>query len=103
MAKITCNYQFPLHPAEMFQNCKLSEDARMLRVHMIQNISMLSQTHNQNTLDNKLFVDVEDGEIVGLDMSELTLSGVPEANICIGQRRIPLKHMTAKNWKTMKM
>jgi hypothetical protein len=100
MAKVTCNYQFPIHPAEMFKNNNLSKDARILRTHMIQNIALLSQTHTQDTLDNKLYIDVEDGEIVGFDISELTMPG---ANMCIGQQRIPLKNMKAKNWKTMKM
>lgn len=100
MSKVICNYRFPIHPLEMFQHNKLSKDARILRVHMINNIELLSQTYTQDTLDNKLYIDVEDGEIVGLDMSSVTMPG---ANMCIGQQRIPLKNMNAKNWKTMKM
>jgi hypothetical protein len=75
MSKITCNYKFPIHPAEMFQYKKISENARVLRAHIINNIIMLSQTHTQDTLDNKLFVDVEDREIIGLDMSSVTMPG----------------------------
>ena len=102
MARFTCNYQFPIHPSEMFActTGKMSDATRMLRVEMIRNLSALSQSHDQDTLDNKIFIDVHHGNIVGMDMNELTMPGM---NMCLGNNRVALKNMTAHNWKTMKM
>lgn len=102
MAKITCNYQFPIHPSDMFSySKKMNETTRLLRVQMIENIVLLSQTYDQHTINNKVFVDVKDGKIIGMDMSELTIPKFG-LNICRG-KRVSLQHMSSLNWKTMQM
>ena len=97
----TCYYKFPCHPHEMVANSprNVTPNVRMLRAHMITTIAELSQQYDQQTLDTKLYADVDaSGDIVGLDMSKLVNLGI---NMCQGTR-IPLGQLTAKHWSTMR-
>lgn len=57
--------------------------ARMLRVEMIKTIDTLSQKYSQRVLDNKVIVDLEDGEICGMDTSSLYGSS---KKMCLGSQ-----------------
>jgi hypothetical protein len=99
MAIAVCNYQFPCHPSEMFQNSPYLEDsAKLLRVHIIGVIAELSQAYSQKFINKKLYVDIdENNNIIGLDMSRLFNIN---CNMCLG-KRIKISKLKAENWITM--
>lgn len=100
--KITCYYKFPCHPKEMFDNSpsNMSDIVKNLRVQMISIIAELSSKYSQKELDNKLFVDIENGDIVGFDMSELMNISLTFSD---NSQRVPLGKLTAKHWQTMRV
>jgi hypothetical protein len=101
--KITCNYKFPCHPADMFSKSPkaLTQSTRNLRVYMINVIADLSQTFSQDEIDSKVFVDVDDSkQIIGLDVSQLVLGS--DGSMCVG-KPTRLGKMTVKNWTKMRM
>jgi hypothetical protein len=102
-APMTCHYMFPCHPAKMYEDTpsKMKNNTRMLRVEMITMIAQLSQQFSQEDLDTKIFVDIKNNDITGLDMAELF--GMSGMNLCVGNQRIPLGQLTATNWKTMRV
>ena len=99
---LLCRYKFPCHPAEMFKSTDgLSNDTRVLRADMVQNIANLSQTFAQKKINDKVFIDIdENGWIIGMDMAGIF--GI-DIDACVGSRKIPLKSMTVENWKAMKV
>ena len=76
----------------------MCQTTRVLRVDAIRMIAELSQQFSQSDLDDKVFADISDGEIVGFDFSEL--NGMP--SMCIGNRRVKLGNLTADNWCNMR-
>lgn len=101
-ARKTCFYRFPMHPLEIAERSPpgLSDSARQLRTMMIVQIANLSRAFGQSTIDEKVFADVENGEIVGMDTSEL-MPGAP--SMCVGDARVPLGSLNAENWITMRV
>lgn len=99
--KKTCHYRFPIHPADMFAQtpAEMEESTRTMRAQMLNMIAELSQKHSQQELDNMISIDVENGEIVGMDLSRLMGANMP--SMCLGEP-VPLGHMTAQNWITMR-
>lgn len=98
----TCYYKFPCHPNEMFSNTpgNMTDEARLLRVQMIEMIVELSQKHSQKIINKKLYVDVdEENNIVGLDMSKILDIN---ANFCLG-KRVSVGKLTARDWTYMKI
>ena len=97
-----CNYIFPCSTTEMFEH-KIDNIDRILRSHIILQITDMSQKYSQDDIDNNVYVDVDDDNgIVGLDCYRL-FSTNPTSNLptlCQG-RNVPLRELTAYNWKTM--
>ena len=102
--KSICRYEFPCHPEYMFKQSDpyLRQSARTLRVQAIEMIANLSQQFSQSELDNKVYADVLDGEILGFDLSELV--GFPDMKaLCVGNSRVKLGSLSASNWCTMRV
>jgi hypothetical protein len=91
-------YHYPIHPTDMVQQSSPDMDkvARMLRLEMMKTIDTLSQKYSQQVLDKKVMIDVEEGQICGMDTTCLSGSG----NLCLGTP-MPLGQMTAQHWITM--
>lgn len=102
MGTKTCYYRFPCHPAEIISctSKQLSENTRMLRVHMIKMIADLSQSYSQNDLDEKIHIDIDDdNNIVGMDLSLLIGLSTP---LCF-HNSMKLGDMTEHDWVHMKL
>ena len=103
-ATIDVPYCFPVPLAEMFARTAPTMDqaTRTLRAHMIDTICTLSaapQSFHQDDLDTLVMVDVQHGNIVGLDTSRLLFgAGFPSA--CVGTP-VPLGRLQAIHWITM--
>lgn len=101
-SKKVCMYKFPLHPREMVERSseELDGETRMLRMNMILQLADLADKFDQKTIDEKVFVDVRKGEIVGMDCSGL-FDGAP--NMCVGDRRIALGALSENDWIEMRI
>jgi len=65
-----CNYEFPLHPREMFENSpkNMKQTTKTMRVQIIKYISQFSQQFSSTELNEKLYLDVDkNNKIVGFD------------------------------------
>ena len=71
--KITDYYKLPITPNEIFKNTdtNMPDETRYMRLQMIKMLINLSSEYSQKEIDNSLYVDIEDGEIIGFDMSKL--------------------------------
>lgn len=99
---IKCNYKFPCYLSEIFAESPrtLSEDTKLLRVDMIREIAMLSHRYSDELMNNEILIDIEDGEIINMNILQLTIK--IQVNWSIGNKQIKLGEMTADNWKTMR-
>jgi hypothetical protein len=95
-----CFYKFPCHPIDMFAAQGVSVDGRSLRCMMIRQIVDLSQTHSQQTLDESVIIDVQDGEIVGMDTSFTLGLGF---SFSISDSPVKLGQLSADNWMSMRL
>jgi hypothetical protein len=99
---IPCHYEFPCHPRDMFAAATdVSDGGRTLRCTMIERIAKLSHTYSQPTLDANVIIDVEGGEIVGMDSSFAL--GMDPGAACLSATRLRLGQLSADNWKTMRV
>ena len=98
----TCNYTFPLHPREMFENSpkNMKQTTKTMRVQIIKYIIDFSQSFSNTDLNEKLYLDIDKhNKIVGFDMSNLLGVG---CNMCVG-RRVKLGDVKAEDWINMKI
>lgn len=100
--KTTCHYKFPCHPQDMMSNTpdRVDSSARMLRVQIINMIAQLSQKYNQQQINEKLFVDIDENqEIIGLDISKLSNMDI---DFALGTL-ISVGDLTAEDWTNMRI
>ena len=76
----------------------LNRKKRLIRLKGVLLIAVLSRDYPQEQLDDEIYVDIIDNEIVGFDLSELL--GFKRS---MGIKQVRLGSLTASNWCDMKV
>jgi hypothetical protein len=77
---------------------------------MIEYITEMSASHTQEAIDNNVYFDIKNKQIIGMDVSALILTAAAAAaaaaddiDFCVGDSKMKLKDVTAKMWTRMRV